>query len=140
MNKTFNMNRPVVHVSKGSWFHLRNICKICPCLDTYATENLNLVYAFVFSQLNSNSNLLYGITEDKTDKLQRVQNPASHHFFQAIVGQQASLVFQLQYIIVYGCMCGMSVILLRSLIVIAETVRSRTKIIYGLKVLIVENT
>ena len=75
MDKTLHMDSQVNQVSKGAWFHLRNIGKIRPFLNNATTEKL--VHSFISSKLDSNNGLLYGIPKEKTDRLQRVQNAAA---------------------------------------------------------------
>ena len=70
MDKTFNMDTQVSQIYMEAWFHLRNISKLNSYLDKSSTEKL-------VSTKHSNNGLLYGVSKDKTDKLQCVQNAAA---------------------------------------------------------------
>ena len=62
-------------ICKSSWYHLRNIGRICKYLDNSATEKL--VHAFVTSKLDINNSLLHGLPDNLLSRLQRVQNAAA---------------------------------------------------------------
>ena len=69
------MNRHVNNVCRNASFALYNIGKLRPYLDEASTKTL--VHAFVTSRLDSCNSLLYGLPQNITDKLQKVQNSAA---------------------------------------------------------------
>ena len=75
MDNMLNMDNQISNICGGAWFHLRNIGKIRPFLTNSSTEKL--IHAFVSSKLDMNNGLLYGISKDKIDRIQRVQNAAA---------------------------------------------------------------
>ena len=69
------MNQHVNNICRSASFALYNIGKIRPYLDEASTKKL--VHALVVSRLDTCNSLLYGLPQNLTDKLQRVQNSAA---------------------------------------------------------------
>ena len=65
----------ISQICKSGWFHLRNIGKIRPYLDTKATETL--VHAYITSKLDINNCLLLGLPDSLLRKLQILQNASA---------------------------------------------------------------
>ena len=67
------MSPHVKEVCKASYYHLRKLYKIRPCLDLSSTETL--VHAFITSRIDYCNSLLYGLTKQNLAK--RLQNDAA---------------------------------------------------------------
>ena len=63
------------HVCKRSYLELRRLAHLRPYLNMDAMKKL--VSAFVLSRLDYCNSLFAGLSEDKTTKLQRIQNKAT---------------------------------------------------------------
>jgi hypothetical protein len=70
-----NLEKHVNSICKGAYHQIRNIGMIRKYLDLDATKTL--VHAYVTSRLDYCNSLLYGISKELIDKLQRVQNTAA---------------------------------------------------------------
>ena len=65
----------IKHLCKTTFYHLRNISKLCPTLTLSDAEKL--VHAFISSRLDYCNSLFYGITGKNIQKLQYIQNSAA---------------------------------------------------------------
>jgi hypothetical protein len=65
----------ISQICKSGWFHLRNIGKIRPYLDTKATETV--VHAYITSKLDINNCLLLGLPDSLLRKLKILQNASA---------------------------------------------------------------
>jgi hypothetical protein len=70
-----NLHKYVGNICKGSYHQIRNIGSIRKYLDTESTKSA--VHAHVTSRLDYCNSLLFGISNQLTKKLQRVQNTAA---------------------------------------------------------------
>ena len=66
--ETLSMNDHIAQISKGAWYHLGQIGKIRPSLDTVSSKTL--MHSFVSSRLGAFTGLLYGIIHQQLRKLQ----------------------------------------------------------------------
>ena len=69
------MDKAVSHIISSCYFELRKIAYLRPFLSEEATKTL--VMSFVISKLDYCNSLYFGISEQKLDKLQRIQNHAA---------------------------------------------------------------
>ena len=69
-----NMDKQVSNICRSAHFHLRNIGMIRPLLTDTATAQI--VHSLVTSRLDYCNSLLYGLPENKFNRLQRIQNIA----------------------------------------------------------------
>ena len=74
-DKHMSMEPQVSAICKSTFHHLRNIRKIRKFLDRTSTETA--IHALVGSRLDNCNSLLYGITKQQIQRLQRVQNTAA---------------------------------------------------------------
>ncbi|XP_060780506.1 NACHT, LRR and PYD domains-containing protein 3-like [Neoarius graeffei] len=75
MDPALSFKSHINHVTKTSFFHLRNIARLRPTLSTPAAETL--IHAFITSRLNYCNSILYGLPSTVLQKLQYVQNSAA---------------------------------------------------------------
>ena len=74
-DNTLSMEDHIKNICKSTFFHIRNIHQIRKVLDDDTAANL--VHALITSRLDNGNALLYGITDQQLNKLQRVQNAAA---------------------------------------------------------------
>ena len=74
-DETLSMQNHIAQMSKGAWYHLRQIGEIRPYLDTNSAKTL--MHSFVSSRLDAYNGLLYGVPQQQLAKLQRIQNAAA---------------------------------------------------------------
>lgn len=72
---TMSMDKAVSHVVSVCYLELRKIAYLRPFLSEEATKTL--VISFVISRLDYCNSLFFGISEQKLDKLQKIQNHAA---------------------------------------------------------------
>jgi hypothetical protein len=65
----------VAAACKSSWYHLRTIAKVRPCLSQ--TQSEQLIHALVMSRIDYCNGLLAGARKADLDKLQRIMNAAA---------------------------------------------------------------
>ena len=75
MDSNLDMQSHVSNLCKSAMFGIRKIGQLCQYLPQDAT--LKLVHAFVTSKLDSCNSLLYGLSDQEINKVQRVQNTAA---------------------------------------------------------------
>ena len=74
MDSIFNMDKHVTSVCQSCYFHLRNIGKIRPYLDSDTAAQI--IHSFVTSKLDYCNSLLYNLPENSISRLKKVQNTA----------------------------------------------------------------
>jgi hypothetical protein len=74
MDCIFNMNDHITSVCQSCYFHLRNIGKIRPYLDSDTAAQI--IHSFVTSKLDYCNSLLYKLPDNSLDRLKKVQNTA----------------------------------------------------------------
>jgi hypothetical protein len=74
-----NMEKHVGMICRSANYHLRNIAKIRPFLDTSATEKI--IHALITCRLDMSNSLLIGAPKYLINMLQRVQNNAARVLF-----------------------------------------------------------
>ncbi|KAK0144323.1 hypothetical protein N1851_017324 [Merluccius polli] len=72
MDPALSFKSHINHVTKTSFFHLRNIARLRPTLSFSAAETL--IHAFITSRLDYCNSFLYGLPSTVLQKLQYVQN------------------------------------------------------------------
>ena len=75
INNDLSMESQMNHVYKRSYLELRRLAHLRPYLNMDAMKKL--MSAFVLSRLDYCNSLFAGLSEDKTTKLQRIQNKAT---------------------------------------------------------------
>uniref|UniRef100_A0A8C5AU51 Reverse transcriptase domain-containing protein n=1 Tax=Gadus morhua TaxID=8049 RepID=A0A8C5AU51_GADMO len=75
MDPALSFKSHINHVTKISFFHLRNIARLRPNLSFSAAETL--IHAFITSRLDYCNSILYGLPSTVLQKLQYVQNSAA---------------------------------------------------------------
>ena len=74
-DKEMTMEKQIQHIQMKCYSQLRRISRIRNSLNEKATKTL--VHQLVISHLDYGNALLYGITEEKMNKLQKIQNSAA---------------------------------------------------------------
>ena len=79
LDQELKMKYHVFHILQTSYMHIRKLRS----LRKYITQESmkTLVHCFIISRIDYCNSLLYGISEESLDKLQRVQNPAARLIF-----------------------------------------------------------
>ncbi len=74
-DSNMTMAAHVSRICSSAYMHLRNISRIRAFLSQKTTEQL--VHAFVSSRLDMGNALLFGITQEQLDRVQKIQNSAA---------------------------------------------------------------
>ena len=74
MDSIFNMSEHITSVCQSCYFHLRNIGKIRPYLDSDTAAQI--IHSFVTSKLDYCNSLLYKLPDNSLDRIKKVQNTA----------------------------------------------------------------
>ena len=69
------MTHHIKQLSKGAFYHLKNIARIRRYLSFATTEKL--IHVFITSKIDNYNSLLYGLPKYSIDKIQYIQNSAA---------------------------------------------------------------
>merc|ERR1712110_1242168 len=75
IDSELSMEKHVNQLCKSAYFEISKIAKIRPYIDTKASQTL--ASSFILSRLDYCNSLLSGITQERINKLQRIQNSAA---------------------------------------------------------------
>src|SRR6056300_467171 len=74
-DSTLSMTHHIKQLSKGAFYHLKNIARIRRYLSFATTEKL--IHVFITSKIDNYNSLLYGLPKYSIDKIQYIQNSAA---------------------------------------------------------------
>lgn len=134
-DKSLTMCDQISAISKGAWYHLKQIGTIRPYLDQESAKAL--VHSLVSSRLDSFNSLLYGVPKYELMRLQRIQNAAARmitglkkheHITPTLINLHwLPIQYRIDYkilVLVYKCLHELAPAYLSDLIKVRRTERS----------------